>query len=267
MHQSGEKITKEAWRNDGTMLPMNNAADQGLHGHITALSQEIRPQLHLIPDMPEISLSPLDRLLSCADNALKTVSCASHSRRPVPTPAGPPPASASATSAAEQQLSGALMRVNHVGEICAQALYQAQALMARDPALRQHLETAAQDEQDHLAWTHGRLQELGDRPSLLAPVWYAGAFGIGLVSGALGDRISLGFVAETERQVEAHLMDHLDRLPDTDTASRAIVEQMRQDEARHADEALLAGGAPLPAPVRGLMRLAAKVMTTTAHRI
>ncbi len=159
------------------------------------------------------------------------------------------------------------MRVNHVGEICAQALYQAQALMARDPALRHHLEEASLDEQDHLAWTLGRLKELGDRPSVLAPLWYAGAFGIGLVSGALGDRVSLGFVAETERQVEAHLLSHLERLPAADTASRAIVEQMRQDEARHAVEAQQAGGISLPSPIRNLMRAAAKVMTTTAHHL
>lgn len=217
--------------------------------------------------MPEISLSPLDRFLSCADNALKTVSCVSQSRRPRPTPGAEPPHGEDALSCANPQLSGALMRVNHVGEICAQALYQAQALMARDPALRHHLEEASLDEQDHLAWTLGRLKELGDRPSVLAPLWYAGAFGIGLVSGALGDRVSLGFVAETERQVEAHLLSHLERLPAADTASRAIVEQMRQDEARHAIEAQQAGGIPLPSPIRNLMRAAAKVMTTTAHHL
>ena len=160
------------------------------------------------------------------------------------------------------------MRVNHVGEICAQALYTAQAMTTRDPQLRRHLDAAAREETDHLAWTRQRLDELGDRPSLLNPLWYAGAFGIGLLAGRLGgDRLSLGFVVETERQVEAHLANHMHRLPAGDAASRAIVAQMKEDEARHADEALAAGGTPLPAPVRGLMRLAAKVMTTVAHRV
>ena len=159
------------------------------------------------------------------------------------------------------------MRVNHVGEICAQALYTAQALATRDPGLRRHFEAAARDETDHLAWTNERLQDLGSRPSLLNPLWYAGAFGLGLVAGRLGDRVSLGFVVETERQVEAHLDSHLERLPADDHASRAIVSQMKADEAQHAAQALAAGAVPLPAPVKGLMRAAAKVMTTTAHYI
>jgi ubiquinone biosynthesis monooxygenase Coq7 len=169
--------------------------------------------------------------------------------------------------AAERQRSGALMRVNHVGEVCAQALYQAQALTARTPALRQQMQQAAREEMDHLAWTEQRLQELGDRPSLLNPLWYAGSFAIGLLAGRLGDSASLGFVVETERQVEQHLAGHLDRLPEADARSRAIVDQMRADERRHADDAQQAGGQDLPAPVRWLMRGAAKVMTTTAHRI
>jgi ubiquinone biosynthesis monooxygenase Coq7 len=159
------------------------------------------------------------------------------------------------------------MRVNHVGEVCAQALYQAQALTARTPELRDRMQAAAKEELDHLAWTAQRLQELGDRPSLLNPLWYAGSFAIGVLAGRLGDARSLGFVIETERQVEQHLAGHLDRLPASDDRSRAIVEQMRADERRHADDALDAGGQVLPAPARWLMRAAAKVMTTTAHRI
>jgi ubiquinone biosynthesis monooxygenase Coq7 len=159
------------------------------------------------------------------------------------------------------------MRVNHVGEVCAQALYQAQALTARSPQLRAQMLAAAREETDHLAWTQERLRQLNDRPSLLNPLWYAGSFAIGLVAGRLGDAASLGFVVETERQVEAHLAGHLERLPAGDVASRTIVEQMKQDEARHADDALAAGAAPVPAPVKALMRAAARVMTTVAHRV
>lgn len=159
------------------------------------------------------------------------------------------------------------MRVNHVGEVCAQALYSAQALVTRDEALRRQFETAAREETDHLAWTQQRLDELGARPSLLNPLWYAGAFAIGLLAGRSGDARSLGFLVETERQVERHLESHLDRLPAADHASRAIVDKMKQDEARHADQAETSGAAALPAPVRWAMRAAAKVMTTTAHRI
>ena len=157
------------------------------------------------------------------------------------------------------------MRVNHVGEVCAQALYTAQAVATRDPSLRKHFEEAAREETDHLAWTRTRLDELDARPSLLNPLWYAGAFGLGLVAGRLGDRVSLGFVVETERQVEAHLQSHLDRLPAGDHASRAILAQMKDEEAAHAAQALQAGAIELPAPVKTLMRAAAKVMTTTAH--
>jgi ubiquinone biosynthesis monooxygenase Coq7 len=167
----------------------------------------------------------------------------------------------------QRRLSGALMRVNHVGEVCAQALYHAQSLTARDPALRQQFEVAAREETDHLAWTQQRLGELGDRPSLLNPLWYAGAFTIGLLAGRAGDATSLGFVVETERQVERHLEGHLERLPAQDRASLAIVEQMKADEARHAAAASAAGAHELPAPVRWAMRAAARVMTTTAHYI
>ena len=159
------------------------------------------------------------------------------------------------------------MRVNHVGEVCAQALYQAQALTARTPELRRQMDQAAREETDHLAWTEQRLRELGDRTSLLNPLWYAGAFAIGLVAGRMGDAVSLGFVVETERQVEQHLAGHLDRLPVQDARSREIVAQMQVDERRHADAARDAGGVELPRLARWLMRSAARVMTTTAHRI
>jgi ubiquinone biosynthesis monooxygenase Coq7 len=157
-------------------------------------------------------------------------------------------------------------RVNHVGEVCAKALYAAQAMGTRDPQLRRHFQLAGQEEEDHLAWTQERLDELGARPSLLNPLWYAGAFGLGLVAGRVGDAVSLGFLKETERQVEAHLASHLDRLPSADLASRAIVAQMQADEARHASEADHAGAAELPEPVKALMKASAKVMTTVAHR-
>ena len=167
----------------------------------------------------------------------------------------------------EQRHAAGLMRINHVGEVCAQGLYFGQAAVARDGATRAHLLDAAQEETDHLAWCADRLRELDSRPSLFNPLWYAGSYALGALAGLRGDGWSLGFVVETERQVEAHLASHMERLPSGDTRSRAIVEQMKEDEARHADDALHAGAAPLPAPVRGLMRLAAKVMTTTAHRI
>ncbi|MFD1893193.1 2-polyprenyl-3-methyl-6-methoxy-1,4-benzoquinone monooxygenase [Ottowia beijingensis] len=206
-----------------------------------------------------------DRLLSAADSTLRTLLAAPQASRPSPAAGAAP---TTMLTEAERRLSGALMRVNHVGEVCAQALYTAQALSTPDPTLRRQLDAAAREETDHLAWTRERLDELGDRVSWLNPLWYAGAFGIGLLAGRLGgDAVSLGFVVETERQVEAHLASHMERLPSGDTRSRAIVEQMKVDEARHADDALHAGATPLPAPVRGLMRLAAKVMTTTAHRI
>ena len=159
------------------------------------------------------------------------------------------------------------MRVNHVGEICAQALYQSQALFGRTDDLRQHFEQAAEEELDHLAWTAERVNQLGTHTSRLAPLWWAGAFAWGSLAGLAGDHWSLGFVVETERQVEAHLASHLDRLPEADKASRAIVDQMKREEAEHADAALAAGALPLPDVVRGLMRAAAKVMTTVAHHV
>ena len=207
--------------------------------------------------------TPLDTFLATADSALRTLFAKPRATRPCPTVA----AEQTVLSAAEKTVSGALMRVNHVGEVCAQALYAAQALSTRDPALRQHFIDASLEESDHLAWTRTRLDELGARASLLNPLWYAGAFGLGLIAGRLGDRISLGFVVETERQVEAHLAEHLERLPASDFESRAIVAQMKTDEARHAQEAESAGSVVLPSPVKSLMRASAKVMTTAAHYI
>jgi ubiquinone biosynthesis monooxygenase Coq7 len=210
-------------------------------------------------------MSRVDQVLSCADNALRTLSGAYVAARgcPVADDAG----GSAEMSPEQRRLSAALMRVNHVGEVCAQALYNAQSLTTNDAALQRQFELAARDESDHLAWTHRRLRELNDRTSLLNPLWYAGAFGIGLLAGRLGPGISLGFVAETERQVEQHLQGHLDRLPAADRASRAIVKHMMDDEVRHAAEARAAGGAELPAPVKLAMRLAAKVMTRTAHHV
>ncbi|HYW56102.1 MAG TPA: 2-polyprenyl-3-methyl-6-methoxy-1,4-benzoquinone monooxygenase [Polaromonas sp.] len=205
----------------------------------------------------------MDTLLNAADSALRTLFAKPHASRACPTVAG----QATELSGPEKALVGALMRVNHVGEVCAQALYASQALSTKNPVLRQHFMEASREEGDHLAWTRERLEELGARPSLLNPLWYAGAFGLGLLAGRLGDKASLGFVVETERQVEAHLATHLERLPSGDHASRAIVAQMKDDEARHAQEAQNAGGFELPAPVKALMRASAKVMTTTAHYI
>lgn len=205
----------------------------------------------------------MDRFLGACDQALRTLFAKPRGTRPCPVV----PAEATHLGAQERNHAASLMRVNHVGEICAQALYTAQALATRNDSLRASLEKAAREETDHLAWTQARLDELGARPSLLNPLWYAGAFGIGLVAGRLGDRVSLGFIVETERQVEQHLQGHLERLPVADHASRAIVAQMKADEAAHAAGAQAAGAAELPPPVKLAMRAAARVMTTTAHYI
>jgi ubiquinone biosynthesis monooxygenase Coq7 len=208
--------------------------------------------------------TPLDAVLSLADNALRTVFANHHPQRACPQG----PIADAPLSEQERREAGALMRVNHVGEVCAQALYNAQAWATQNAALKAHFTEASQEETDHLAWTEQRLSELGGRTSLLNPLWYAGAFGIGLLAGKLGgDRISLGFVVETERQVEAHLQSHLDRLPAGDNSSRAIVQQMKADEVRHALDAQKAGAVELPSPVKSAMRVAAKVMTTVAHRV
>ena len=205
----------------------------------------------------------MDKLLTAADSALRTLFSVQKAGRPCPVVA----ADDTVLDETQRKLSGALMRVNHVGEVCAQALYTAQAFATANPALRQHFKDAAREETDHLAWTRARIDDLGARPSLLNPLWYAGAFGLGLLAGRLGDRLSLGFVVETENQVEAHLESHLSQLPVQDHASRAIVVQMKEDEARHAAQAQHAGALELPAPVKSLMSAAAKAMTTTAHYV
>lgn len=209
-------------------------------------------------------LSRLDRVLVEIERALGTA------LDPEPVASRPSPAQAideSALEEPERRHAAGLMRVNHVGEVCAQALYSGQAAVARDPKIRHQLLEAAAEETDHLAWCGQRLQQLGDRPSLLNPLWYGGAYAIGAAAGLISDRLSLGFVVETERQVEAHLEGHLSKLPEADQRSRAIVSQMKQDEARHADQALAAGGAVLPDPIKGAMRLAANVMRAVAYRI
>ena len=213
--------------------------------------------------MDPVRLSSADRLLAVADHALRALTSTPQAARPKPVaePAG------RLLDDAERRHAGALMRVNHVGEVCAQALYSAQALATADPALRRQFERAAGEETDHLAWTAERLAELGARPSLLNPLWYAGAFGLGLLAAGPATRRAWASSIETERQVERHLEGHLERLPAGDQASRAIVAQMKDDEASHAIAAEQAGGTRLPAPVRWAMRAAAKVMTTTAHYV
>lgn len=209
----------------------------------------------------------MERFLNAADTALRTLFAPARGHEPLPRPDEAGSGTDGELTPAEQRLSGALMRVNHVGEVCAQALYTAQAMVTQDEGLRTRLLAAAREETSHLAWTEQRLAELDAKPSLLNPLWFAGAFVLGAVAAKVSDRVSLGFVVETERQVSEHLQSHLVRLPVADTASRAIVERMKQDEERHADEALRAGALELPRPVAGLMRAAAKVMTTTAHYV
>jgi ubiquinone biosynthesis monooxygenase Coq7 len=205
----------------------------------------------------------MDSLLIAADSALRTLFSKPRASSVCPTLAD----QTTQLDAIESRSAASLMRVNHVGEVCAQALYTAQALTTRNPVLRAHFERACIEETDHLAWTEQRLKELDSRTSLLNPLWYAGAFGLGLLAGRLGDAISLGFVVETEVQVGAHLQSHLEKLPPGDHASRAIVAQMRDDELRHAQDAQEAGAMDLPKPVKELMRAAAKVMTTVAHHV
>ena len=205
----------------------------------------------------------IDRLIAEFDRALRAVAGVVHAERRSPAEG----LKESAITEEERAHAAALMRVNHVGEICAQALYQGQALTARDPGARAKLEQAAREEEDHLVWSAERIRELGGRPSLLNPAWYAGAFAMGALAGALGDRWNLAFLAETERQVEEHLSGHLEALPAEDRRTRAVVEAMRADEARHRESALELGAAELPEPVKLAMRLASRVMTTVAYRI
>jgi ubiquinone biosynthesis monooxygenase Coq7 len=205
----------------------------------------------------------VDDWIAGFDRALRTLAGVDAGARPVPGAALP---EADLDGAARAHAAG-LMRVNHTGEVCAQALYSAQALVARDAATKAQFADAAREETDHLAWTAQRLRELGSRPSLVNPLWYAGSFAIGVAAGLAGERRNLGFVVETERQVEEHLAGHLDTLPAADAKSRAIVETMRGDEARHGAMAMEAGALPLPWPVRRLMRGCADVMRAVAYRI
>jgi ubiquinone biosynthesis monooxygenase Coq7 len=216
----------------------------------------------------------LDEVISEFDRGLRSMTGVSRMSRPIPESTmsgsdlqGGDLSEESQLTEKERAHSAGLMRVNHVGEVCAQALYQAQKLATNSPELKASFERAAREEEDHLAWTSTRLKDLESRPSLLNPLWYAGALAIGFVAGRFGDRASLGFMAETERQVEQHLDGHMKTLPANDHASRAIVEQMRLDESAHAAAAIGAGGSEVPFPVRALMRAASKVMTGTAYYI
>ena len=207
-------------------------------------------------------MSP-DRVITEFDRALRTVFAPARSVRPVPGDAQPE----AGLDADQRRHVVGLMRVNHCGEICAQALYQGQALTSRDPAVREALRSAADEETEHLAWTERRIAELGGRKSLFNPAWYVGSLTLGLLAGALGDKWSLGFLAETERQVEVHLDGHLLSLPEDDSRSRAIVDQMRLDEIQHAETAVRYGAAELPGLAKAAMKLMAKVMTGTAYRL
>ena len=208
-------------------------------------------------------LSPLDQFIGAADHFLRSIATTPSSSRPYPAKA----IADAALTDQEKKLSAALMRVNHSGEVAAQALYQGQALTARSPELAGLLKAAASEEADHLNWTTRRIEALGGRPSILAPLWYAGAFALGALAGRLGDKVSLGFLAETERQVEQHLMGHMEQLPLADEASRAVVAQMKEDEARHMNTARDHGGADLPRPVQMAMQAGGRVMTSVAHYI
>jgi len=210
-------------------------------------------------------ISAFDQLIINADRALRTLAAGSDMTAERPSPAKP--LNENELSDAERQHAAALMRVNHTGEVCAQALYQGQALTAKLPHVRKEMEKAAAEEIDHLVWCQERIDALGSHTSYLNPLWYGLSFAIGASAGLVSDKVSLGFVAATEDQVCKHLEDHLQQLPQQDTRSRAVVEQMLIDEAQHADMALNAGGYRFPTPVKGLMSLVAKVMTTSSYRI
>ncbi len=203
----------------------------------------------------------IDALIATLDNALRTIAGPAQSVRPTPGNDLPE----AELDASQQRAVARLMRVNHVGEVCAQALYAGQALTARDPKVQEAMRDAAQEEIEHLAWTAQRITELGGRTSLLNPVWYAGSFAMGALAGALGDRVNLGFLAETERQVYDHLEEHLGRLPAEDARSAAILKQMQIDEDRHRQAAIKSGGIDLPKPAQEAMRMVSKVMTRTAY--
>lgn len=209
------------------------------------------------------SINPLDHLITGMDKALRVIAGVASSSRPNPAAHA---ADADMTEQERRHAAG-LMRVNHVGEVCAQALYNAQARFAKDPVMKEKFEQAGREEEDHLAWTAQRLAELNSQPSLLNPLWYAGAYAIGSVAAHLGDKRSLGFVVETERQVESHLDSHLSMLPNQDAKSRAIVQQMKDDEIAHGEAAREMGGEEAPSPVKAAMAIASRVMTTTAYYI
>jgi ubiquinone biosynthesis monooxygenase Coq7 len=219
--------------------------------------------VRMADSLPDRILTPLDRLLEQADLALRASLGRPKSQRPNPA-AGLD--GHLVDEQARRHVAG-LIRVDHSGEVAAQGLYHGQALTARRPEIRAAMTKAAREEGDHLAWCYDRLEELGDRPSILNPLWYAGSVVIGAIAGMAGDRWSLGFMAETERQVEGHLDDHLGRLPVEDARSRAILEQMKTDEVGHAQAAMAAGGSDLPGPIRSLMKLTASVMTSAAYRV
>lgn len=208
-------------------------------------------------------LTPLDRLIAGFERALDTVAGAPEARRPTPAHG----IAEAELDRAERRHAAGLMRINHTGEVCAQALYDGQAALARSEEIRRHLVHAAAEETDHLAWCAGRLRELDSRPSLFNPLWYAGSYAIGAAAALAGDPVSLGFVVETERQVEAHLAEHLETLPEQDQRSRAVLLQMQADEVRHADEAEACGGVELPFPIPPLMQLTSLLMKKVAYRI
>ena len=209
-------------------------------------------------------MTPIDRFIIEFDTALRSVVGGANAGRPTP---GSEFGANAALDSDERKHAAGLMRVNHVGEVCAQALYQSQKLVARDSQIKEMLDHSGQEEMDHLAWCETRLKELGSHTSYLNPLWYAGSFAIGLAAGLAGDKWSLGFVAETEKQVENHLISHLKKLPEDDHRSRAIVDQMRLDEIEHGQAALHAGGVTLPEPIQKVMQAMSKVMTTTAYKI
>ncbi|MBU3549750.1 2-polyprenyl-3-methyl-6-methoxy-1,4-benzoquinone monooxygenase [Polynucleobacter sp. MWH-Berg-3C6] len=209
-------------------------------------------------------MTPVDRLILEFDTALRSVVGGANAQRPTP---GSESGANFALDSEQRKHAAGLMRINHVGEVCAQALYQSQKLVARNSEIKEMLDHSAQEELDHLAWCETRLKELGSHTSYLNPFWYAGSFAIGLAAGLAGDKWSLGFVVETEKQVENHLESHLKKLPEEDHRSRAIVDQMRIDEIEHGQAALHAGGVTLPEPIQKIMQAMSKVMTSTAYKI
>jgi len=219
------------------------------------------------PSLSQRRLNSVDNLVVGLDRALRTMFASPFARRPYPAAGDADEAGPHTLSEQQARQSGALMRVNHAGEVCAQALYQGQGLTARSPRIRRAMRQASEEENDHLAWCQQRLDELDDKRSRLTPLWYAGSFALGSLAGVCGDRWSLGFLAETERQVVAHLDGHLQRLPPEDIRSRRVIEQMKIDEGRHASQAIAAGGRELPGLVKKTMRMSSRLMTTLAARV